>query len=384
MAVFIGVDPHKRLHAACAVDDQGRVLARTTVANSTDGFAELRTFARRWRTRTWAIEGCNGVGKHLSQRLVAVGERVVDVSTRRAALVRVYAGGNGRKNDDTDAHSIAMVAVHTPDLPEVVPDARHAALRLLSQRRSELVAGRTQCACRIHRDLVVLLAGGCSKRLTVAVAKNLLATVRPRDEVGRLRRRLVADQIRDLAAWDKKIAAIDAEIAELVEDTDTSLRDIHGIGSTTAALIVGEVGDVSRFRDRNHFASYNGTAPADRGSAGNPAPSVNLRGNRRLNHAMHIIATTQIRNQTPGRQLYLRKIAEGKTKKEARRVVKRRVSDAVFRALVADAQQAAGPGGQWGTTLKSSVTDPTPTAGSSDKPLPGPTDNDTRPLAASA
>jgi transposase len=384
MAIFIGVDPHKRLHAACAVDDQGRVLARVTVANTNDGFAELRAFGRRWRARTWAIEGCNGVGKHLAQRLVAAHERVVDVSTRRAALVRVYAGGNGRKNDDTDAHSVAMVAVHTPDLPVVGVDSRHAAMRLLSHRRSELVAGRTQCACRIHRDLVVLLPGGASKKLTVKKAKTLLATVKPRDEVGRLRRRLISDQIGELAALDKKIAAIDADIAALVADTDTTLRDMHGVGSTTAATIIGEVGDVSRFRDRNHFASYNGTAPADRGSAGNPAPAVNLRGNRRLNHAMHIIAITQIRNDTNGRALYLRKIAEGKTKKEARRVVKRRVSDAVYRTLVNDAGLVAGPGGHWGTTLQSSVTDPTPTVGSSDKPQPGPDPDTTTPIAASA
>jgi transposase len=101
------------------VNAKGKVLARQQFSNSAEGFRELRSFARQWRPRTWAIEGCNGVGKHLAQRLVAVGERVVDVSTRRAALVRVFAGGNGRKNDDVDAHSIALVGLHTPDLPEV-------------------------------------------------------------------------------------------------------------------------------------------------------------------------------------------------------------------------------------------------------------------------
>jgi hypothetical protein len=167
----------------------------------------------------WAIEGCNGVGKHLSQRLLAAGERVVDVSTRRAALVRVYAGGTGRKNDDTDAYSIAMVALHTPDLPEVTADSRAQALRLVSQRRKELVGLRTQCVCRIHRDLVALLPGGAPRKLTVAKAKELLATVRPRDEVGKLRRQLIADQIRDLEHWDRKIAAIDTQLVELVDDT---------------------------------------------------------------------------------------------------------------------------------------------------------------------
>lgn len=374
MAVFLGVDPHKRLHAVVAVDHNHRVLARATFPNTSDGFAELRRFGRRWKDRTWAIEGCNGVGKHLSQRLFSTGERVVDVSTRRAALVRVYAGGNGRKNDDTDAHSIAMVASHTPDLPEVRADDRSVALRLVSHRRKELVGLRTQTVCRIHRDLQVLIPGGAARKLSATRAKELLATIRPRDEVGKLRRRFIADQIRDLERIDRQIAKLDAELADMVDDTPTNLRDLHGVGTITTALILGEVGDVARFRDRNHFASYTGTAPTDRGSAGDPRPSVNPHGNRRLNHAIHVVAVTQVRNDTPARRLYARKISEGKTKKEALRVVKRRVADAVFRQLVADAQrnEQVGPGGQAGATLPSSASDLSPTISSSDQPQPGP------------
>lgn len=374
MSVFIGVDPHKRLHAVVAVNDSGRVLARAVFPNTRDGFTELRAFGRRWRQRTWAIEGCNGVGKHLSQRLFSTGERVVDVSTRRAALIRVYAGGNGRKNDDTDAEAIAMVAVHTPDLPEVRADDRSVALRLVSHRRKELIALRTQTVCRIHRDLEVLIPGGAARKLSAAKARELLATVRPRGEVGKLRRRFIADQIRDLERVDGQIAKLDAELAELVDDTPTSLRDIYGVGTITTALILGEVGNVARFRDRNHFASYVGTAPCDRGSAGNPRPSVNPHGNRRLNHAIHVVAVTQVRNDTPARALYARKISEGKTKKEALRVVKRRVSDAIFRQLLLDAERCGvGPGGQTGATLQSSASGLSPRTSSSDQPQPGPT-----------
>ncbi len=373
MGVFIGVDPHKRLHAIVVVDGHGKVQARKEFPNTRDGFAELRRFGRRWKTRTWAIEGCNGVGKHLSQRLFAAGERVVDVSTRRAALVRVYAGGNGRKNDDTDAESIAMVALHTPDLPEVQADGRTVALRLLSHRRKELIGLRTQTVCRIHRDLVVLFPGGLSKRLSAARAKELLSTIRPRDEVGKLRRRLVADQIRDLERVDGQIAKLDVELVDMVDDTPTSLRDLYGVGVITSALILGEVGNVARFASKDHFASYNGTAPADRGSAGNPQPSVNSKGNRRINHAIHVVAVTQVRNDTPARKLYARKVTEGKTKKEALRVVKRRVSDAIYRQLVLDAQRVeAGPGGQLGATLQSSASGLSPGTSTSEKPQPGP------------
>lgn len=373
MSVFIGIDPHKRLHAVVVVNDVGEVQVRAEFPNTKEGFAELRRLGKRWKERTWAVEGCNGVGKHLAQRLFAAGERVVDVSTRRAALVRVFAGGNGRKNDDTDAHSIAMVALHTPDLPEVEADGRHVALRLVSHRRKELIGLRTQAVCRIHRDLQVLIPGGAARKLSAARAKELLATIKPRDEVGKLRRRLIADQIKDLERLDRQIEKLDVELAELVDDTPTSLRELYGVGIITTALILGEVGNVARFADKNHFASYNGTAPADRGSAGNPQPSVNSKGNRRINHAIHVVAVTQVRHHPPAKALYARKISEGKTKREALRVVKRRVSDAVFRRLVLDAQQVeVGPGGQTGATLQSSASGLSPEASSSDQPQPGP------------
>jgi transposase len=376
--VVIGVEPHTRINAVVVLNSRAKVLARAQFVNDAQGFRELRRFSRQWRPRTWAIEGCNGVGKHVAQRLVAAGERVVDVSTRRAALVRVFAGGNGRKNDDSDAHSIALVGVHTPDLPEVRADDRRTALRLLSNRRRELVGQRTQCVNRLHRDLVGLVAGGAPRALTAKKARALLASVRPRDEIGRLRRQLAAELLAELVALDKKVCAIEAEVRVLVRSTPTGLPTIYGVGPVITALTLGEVGDVARFADRNHFASYNGTAPDDKGSAGSPAHCVNIKGNRKLNHAIHMIAITQIRNRkSPGRAYYDRKLAQSKTKKEALRALKRRISDVIYRQLVVDAEHAVGPGGQTGTTLTASVTDPTPTAGTSDKPQPGPNPNPT-------
>jgi transposase len=382
--VVIGVDPHKRLNAVCVINAKGKVLAQRQFANSAGGFRELKAFWRQWRPRTWAIEGCNGVGKHLAQRLVAEGERVLDVSTRRAALVRVYAGGNGRKNDDTDAQSIALVGLHAPDLPEVHPDEVTTTLRLLSNRRAELVGLRTQAVNRIHRDLVNLLAGGASRSLTAKKAKEILGRIRPRDDVGRLRRKLVADQIADLVAIDRRLDDVNRQINAAVASAPTTLTRLFGVGPITTARVLGEVGDVARFRSRHHFASYNGTAPTESGSAGPSTPRVNTKGNRKLNHAVHIVAITQIRNAgSDGRRYYLRKLAEGKTEKEAIRALKRKISDAIYRQLVADAEAARGPGGHVGTTPMTSVTGSTPTAGSSVKPQPGPRPKPT-PLAASA
>ena len=381
--VVLGVDPHKRMNAVVVVNAKGKVLARQQFPNTAAGFRELRAFSRQWRPRTWAVEGCNGVGKHLAQRLVAQHEAVVDVSTRRSALVRVYAGGNGRKTDDTDAYSIAMVGLQTPDLPVVRPDDRTVTLRLLANRREELVGLRTQAVCRLHRDLVNLFPGGAPRALTAKKAKELLATIRPRDEVGRLRRQLAADQLAGLVAIDRRLAELERQIKAAVVATPSGLVRIFGVGPVSTARILGEVGDVARFRSRHHFASYNGTAPADAGSGGVPVHRVNLKGNRKINHAIHMVAITQVRNDTPGRAYYLRKQAEGKTRKEALRALKRKISDAIYRQLVEDAGLELGPGGQAGTTLQSSVTGPTPTTGSSDKPQPGPVPHVT-PLAASA
>ena len=136
-------------------------------------------------------------------------------------------------------------------------------------------------------------------------------------------------------------------------------------------MIIGHTRDVARFANRDHFAAYNGTAPIEFESGGRSVHRLSLRGNRQLNHAIHIVAVTQIRHRhSPGRGFYDRKLAEGKTTKEALRALKRRISDVVYAPTRADAARR-GPGGQAGTTLQSSVAGLTPrTAGSSEEPLP--------------
>jgi transposase len=370
--VKIGVDPHKRINAVVVIDASGSVLARGSFAQSTAGFGELLGFARRWRRREWAVEGATGVGKNLAQRLVARGEIVFDVPSKKSSLVRAFSATSGRKSDDVDAYSVALAALHADLLPVRV-DERAETLRLLANRRDELVGLRTQAVCRIHRELQILIPGGASRSLTAAKAKTLLASVRPRDEVGKTRKALVADQIADLVAIDKRIKDINTQIKTVVAQTGTSVTDIRGVGPVVAAIVIGEVRDIARFPTKHHFASYNGSAPSLWGSAGEARPCVNLRGNRRLNHALHIAAIAQLRFDCDGRRYYLRKLADGKTPKEARRCLKRRISDAIYRQLLADAQaDQRGPGGQMGATTKISAADPTPTADTSIKPQPGP------------
>jgi transposase len=222
---------------------------------------------------------------------------------------------------------------------------------------------------RLHRELLILLPGGAKRSLRASAAKQLLASVRPRDQVGKLRKQLALDQLTDLVAIDKRIAEINQQINAAVKATDTTLPEIHGVGPVVTAMVLGEVRNVARFRTADHFASYN----------------ANLHGNRQLNSAMHIVAFSQMRHPGPGRDYYQRKLAAGKTKKAALRCLKRRISDAIYHQLTADAERAAvSPGGQMGATLTSSATGSTPTAGSSDQPQPGLTTNLTHGLASAS
>ena len=141
--VVIGVDPHKRMNAVCVINMKGEVLARQQFANSAGGFRELKAFWRQYKPRRWAIEGCNGIGRHIAQRLVADGEVVVDVPAKLSARARVFSTGQGRKTDPVDAHSVALVGLHSSaELRVIAVDDATVALRLLVDRRDELRSGR--------------------------------------------------------------------------------------------------------------------------------------------------------------------------------------------------------------------------------------------------
>ena len=264
--VKIAVDPHKRINAVVVVDATGSVLGRSTFAQSATGFADLMGFARRWPRREWAVEGATGVGKNLAQRLVAKGETVFDVPSKKSSLVRAFSATTGRKSDDVDAYSVALASLHATGLNRVRVDERAETLRLLSNRRDELVGLRTQAVCRLHRELQILIPGGASRALTAVKAKALLASVRPRDEVGKVRKALAADQLADLVAIDKRLKDIGTQIKTVVDATKTTVTEVRGVGPVVAAIVIGEVRDISRFPSKHHFASYNGSAPTTWGS----------------------------------------------------------------------------------------------------------------------
>jgi transposase len=379
--VIIGVDPHKLSVTIEVVDRHEQLLGSGRFGTDKAGYTAMRSYVKAWPDRVWAIEGANGAGRPLAQRLVEAGERIVDVPAKLTARVRLFDTGHNRKTDAVDAHSIAMVAVRTKNLRVLTPDGELEALRTLTDRRDELAHRRVQTLNRLQRLLSELIPGQRNKDLSALQAKSMLATVRPRDIAGKTRRRMAADELADLVAVDATLKKIKTELKTAVTARGSTLMDVYGVGPAGAARVLADVGDIARFADRNRFASWTGTAPLDASSGEQIRHRLSRAGNRRMNHVVHIAAIVQIRHNTEGRAYYRRKLADGKTPMEALRCLKRRLSDVIYRGLVADAAPArstpamredASPGGHCGATQQSSAVDLPPHIDTSDKPLPGP------------
>jgi transposase len=307
---------------------------------------KLERWAKRFSERRWAVEGAAGIGRPAAQKLVGSGEEVVDVPPKLSAKVRVLSVGNARKNDRLDATFTALAALRNERLARVASEddadaARVEVLRLLTERREDLVAERTRALNRLHVLLRDLLSDGARRGLSADVAAKLLRRAHPDHAAGRTRKRLASELVRDVRALDRKVASLDERIREEVETSGTALTEVFGVGPILAAKIVGIVGDVSRFPSKAHFASYAGVAPIEASSGEVVRHRVSLAGNRRLNKVVHMVAVCQARSDPRGRTYYLKKLEEGKSHREAMRCLKRRISDVVFKALVADSTRAS-------------------------------------------
>jgi transposase len=342
VAVVIGVDPHKGSHTAVAIGTAEEPLGELRVRASAGQAQRLLAWAPAWPERTWAIEGAAGLGHLLAQQLVAAGERVLDVQPKLGARVRLLAAGAVNKNDPNDARSVAVAALRSASRREVAADDHAAVLKVWSKRHRDLGRARTQVACRLHAVLCELIPGGVSKRITAAHAAGLLEALTPSGAVAAARCELAAAFVEDLRRIDAQMRDAKKKLTVAVAASGTTVTEIFGVGPVVAAIVTGAVRDVSRFPDRDHFAAYNGTAPIEVSSGHRKIYRLSRRGNRRLNHAIHMAAVTQVSHRhSDGRTYYERKLAEGKTPKEALRALKRQVSDAIFARLQADAQRAA-------------------------------------------
>ena len=381
--IMLGLDPHKSTHTATAVEPAtNQAIASIRIEASLPEYRRLPAWARRWPERRWAVEGATGLGRHLAQWLVARGEIVVDVHTTATARVRRLSRAGGRKNDAIDAAAAAAVAAAVAaaqgDAHPVAAEDHTTVLALLDERRVNLAQARVRTANQLHAVLRDLLPGGGPLQLTAPTAAVLLGRIRPAGPVEQVRKQLAKDLVAQLHALDAQLAANAEQLRRRVEASGSTLMSTPGIGPVMAARLIARTGNIDRFPTAAAYANYCGTAPIEIASADKARHRLSRKGDRRLNSALHTLAVIQIRMPaSPGRADYDEKIAEGKSAKEAKRCLKRRLADHVWRVMTADERRrtrTADPGGHTEATLKSSAADSTPTADSSDKSLPGPAD----------
>lgn len=340
MTVIIGIDPHKATHTAVAIGCDERELAAITVRATRRQTERLLGWSEPFEKRTWAIESAGGLGYLLAQQLVDAGEHVLDVPATLASRVRVLGTGKSDKNDPNDARSVAIAALRSPGLRSVQAANHAEVLRLLAKRNQDIGDLRTKLVCRLHNVIASLSPGGIAKELNASDADALLGAFEPASPVEQIRHQVALELLDDVRRLDSQLKDSHRRIRIAVRASGTSLTDVYGIGPVLACALIGYTGDVSRLVNRDQFAAYNGTAPIEVSSGGRVAHRLSRRGNRRLNHAIHMVAICQIRQKdSEGRAYFERKVAEGKTKKEAIRSLKRKISNTVYRQLVVDSQR---------------------------------------------
>jgi len=359
--VMIGIDPHKGSHTAVAISVGEEPLGELRVDACPSQAEQLLAWAAGWPERAWAVEGAGGLGHLLAQQLVTAGEQVLDVPPKLAARVRLLQSGNTGKNDPNDAYSVAVAALRSKARRPVLAEDHAAVLKVWAKRHRDLARARNQAACRLHAVLCDLVPGGHQKEISAGQATRILEQVTPSGAVARARCELAAEFLTDIRHLDAQLRDTHKKLAAAVKASGTSLTGLFGAGPVIAGTVIGDVRQVFRFPNRDHFAACHGTAPAEVSSGNRKIHRLSLRGNRRINHAIHMAAITQIRHRhSDGRAYYDKKLTEGKTHKEALRSLKRKISNAIYARLQADAQSAAsaaatGPGGQPGNDSDSSA-----------------------------
>jgi transposase len=335
--MIIGIDAHKRSHTAVTVDELGRQQDAKTIGTTTQDHLQLLKWAPGLgEERLWAIEDCRHMTRRLERDLIAAGESVVRVPPKLMAHVRDSARTYG-KSDPIDALAVARAALREPNLPIARFDGVERELRLLVDHREDLVAERTRIISRPRWHLHELDPGWTpptkmERNSAFDKVEAHLSTHQDSGLVLRLARRLV-EHLRMLT---DEIDELTAEITLRVTTIAPSLLAIVGCGALTAAKMVGETAHAGRFRSKDAFALHNGTAPLPVWSSNKQRHRLSRTGNRQLDTALHRIALTQARLYPPARELLQRRKSNGDGGMEALRILKRRLSDVVYRAMLAD------------------------------------------------
>ncbi len=338
--VVVGIDAHKRTHTAAVVDDAGRELGVKTVQATLEGHLALLEWVGRFgRSRRWAVEDCRHLSRNFERDLLGLGEVIVRVPPKLMAHARDAARSYG-KSDPIDALAVARAALRHPDLPTARLDGPARDVRLLVDHREDLVNQRTAMINRLRWHLHDLdptfdvPVGTLTRYVTLDRVAQFLE-----DRQGTVVR-IATELVSGCRELTVRITELTREIEALIKELAPSLLALDGCGPLSAAKIVAETADVTRFRSRDAYAMHNGTAPLPVWSGNRHRHRLSRVGNRQLNAAIHRIAITQMRINSDAQALMERQMNNGRTKTEALRVLKRKLSDVVYRTLRNDAQAA--------------------------------------------
>jgi transposase len=337
--VILGIDAHKRTHTVVAIDDAGRQIGqRTTLSTTSAAHLELVQWADRFGPdRCWAVEDCRHLSRQLERDMLGAGERIVRVPPKLMAHARDSARTYG-KSDPIDALAVARAAQREPGLPVAELDGPTRELRLLVDHRDDLVAERTRHINRLRWHLHDL------DPTWDPPARSLDRLVRLDQIAERLTgiegpvARIAADLVTRTRALTVTVNQLERDLAKLVSHLAPTLLLLVGVGPLSAAKIVAETADVRRFKSKDAFARHNGTAPLPVWSGNRERHRLSRTGNRQINAAIHRIAITQMRCHGDAIAYLARRRENGDTSTEALRALKRRLSDVVYRALLADAE----------------------------------------------
>ena len=336
--VVVGADVHKRTHTFVAVDEVGKELGHKTVDATTAGHQAAVRWAwdRFGRQLRWAIEDCRHLSARLERDLLTAGQSVVRVPPKMMAEQRRIARTRG-KSDPIDALAVARAALRDPDLPVATHDQASRELKLLVDRRDDLVKYRTATINRLLWRVHELDPAWAPPARSLDVAKQQQILAERLAGIDGIVAELARDELADIIDLTDRVNRLERRISALSAAAAPTLLAMPGVGVLTAAKLVGETAGVARFKSEAAFARHAGIAPIPVWS-GNTAGRVRLTrsGNRQLNAAIHRIAITQIRMDSLGKIYYDKKKAQGMSTPEALRCLKRRLARIVFHHLTTD------------------------------------------------
>jgi transposase len=339
--VVLGIDAHKRNHTVVAVDDRGRKLGERTTGTTSADHLQLLAWAEQFGSeRTWAVEDCRQLSRRLERDLLGVGEVIVRVPPKLMAHVRDSARTYG-KSDPIDALAVARAALREPDLPTAHLDGPSRQVRLLGDHRDNLVEERTRVINRLRWHMHEIDPAFDVPARSLWRPKHLKAVSSRLDGEDGLVARLAASMLTRCAQLTEEIRHVEEELDALVTPMAPALLAVHGVGLLIAAKLIGETADVLRFTSKDAYARHNGTAPLPVWSGNRTRHRLSRTGNRQINACLHRIAITQARSHDGAKALLQRRRENGDSKSESIRVLKRRLSDVVFRALLLDAAAAS-------------------------------------------